>query len=89
MAARVRLRRIGKNPKRNPHFRIAVYHKADSRDSKSIEDIGFYSPKTGEVKLKKERYDYWVKNGAEVSETVKSLVKKCTREVKNATDANA
>lgn len=76
MAVHVRLRRIGKNPKGKPHFRISVYEKTRNRDGRAIEELGFYNPLSGAVKLKKERLDYWVKKGAQVSETVKSLIKK-------------
>lgn len=76
MAVHIRLRRIGKNPKKNPHFRIGVYDERTGRDGRTIEELGFYSPVTGVAKIKKERVDYWVKNGAQMSPTVKSLVKK-------------
>lgn len=76
MAVRIRLRRIGKNPKKNPHFRISVFDERRSRDGRIIEELGFYNPLTGAVSLKKERLEYWVKNGAQLSETVKSLAKK-------------
>ncbi len=76
MAVHIRLRRIGKNPKKNPHFRIAVYEGTLNRDGKSIEDLGFYKPLTGEIKLKKDRFDIWVKKGAKATETVRSLVRK-------------
>lgn len=73
---RIRLRRIGKNPKKNPHFRISVYQSTKNRDGRSIEELGFYNPVSGSVKMNVERLNYWVKNGAQVSEIVKSLVKK-------------
>lgn len=76
MSVNVRLRRIGKNPKGKPHFRISVYEKTRSRDGRSIEELGFYNPLDGRVKLDKERLSYWVKNGAQVSESVKNLIKK-------------
>lgn len=76
MAVHVRLRRIGKNPKGKPHFRVSVFDERRGRDSKVIEELGFYSPSSGESKLKNERIQYWVKNGAQLSPTVKSLVKK-------------
>ncbi|OGX39605.1 MAG: 30S ribosomal protein S16 [Omnitrophica WOR_2 bacterium RIFCSPLOWO2_01_FULL_41_12] len=84
MAVRVRLRRIGKNPKKRPHFRVTVFEETRGRDSRFIEEIGFYNPINGEIKVKKERLDYWVKNGAQVSDTIKSLVKNSQKEVKNA-----
>jgi small subunit ribosomal protein S16 len=78
MSARIRLRRIGKNPKKKPHFRITVFDSHRSRDSKFIEEIGFYNPVNGLVKVDKARLDYWVSKGAQVSETIKRLVKKQT-----------
>lgn len=84
MAVHVRLRRIGKNPKGKPHFRISVFDERRGRDSKIIEELGFYNPISGESKIKKERIDYWVKNGAQLSTTVKSLVKNKLKEEKNA-----
>jgi len=76
MSAIIRLRRIGKNPKKRPHFRISVFSKRCGRDSKFIEEIGYYSPVTGTVKMNKERYEYWLTKGAETSATIKNLVKK-------------
>jgi len=76
MSAVIRLRRIGKNPKKNPHFRVTIFSGPRGRDSKFIEEIGFYNPVSGAVKIDKARYDSWVKKGAQVSATVKSLVKK-------------
>ena len=80
MAVRIRLRRIGKNPKKRPHFRISVFDERRGRDSSFIEELGFYNPLTKNIKLKKERLDYWVKNGACVSEAVKNIIKKSKKE---------
>jgi small subunit ribosomal protein S16 len=76
MSVVIRLRRIGKNPKKRPHFRITVFDTHKGRDSRFIEEIGFYSPLTEAIKIKKERLDFWIKNGAKLSRTMKSLIKK-------------
>jgi small subunit ribosomal protein S16 len=76
MAVRVRLRRIGKNPKGKPHFRVSVFDETRGRDSRIIEELGFYNPLTGEARLNREKIDQWVKSGAQVSATIKSLLKK-------------
>ncbi len=76
MAVHIRLRRIGKNPKKRPHFRLSVFDERRGRDGRFIEEIGFYNPVNGLIKIEKERFDFWKKNGAEVSQSVKSLVKK-------------
>ena len=85
MAVHIRLRRIGKNPKSRPHFRITVFDERSGRDSRFIEELGFYNPLTGFIKMKKERISFWVKNGAQLSRTVKSLVSKFEKEERNAT----
>lgn len=76
MAVHIRLRRIGKNPTKRPYFRVSVFDERTGRDGRFIEEIGTYNPISGLMKIKKERYDYWVKNGAQPSLTLKSLVKK-------------
>lgn len=87
MAVRIRLRRIGKNPKKRPYFRVTVIDETRSRDGRFIEEIGFYDPTKNPpfININKERYDFWVNRGARPSETVKSLVKKLKKGVKDAT----
>lgn len=80
MAVRIRLRRIGKNPKKQPFFRVSVFDETQGRDARTIEELGYYNPLTGASKVKLERYLHWVKNGAQASETVKALVKKLSKE---------
>jgi len=76
MAVRIRLRRIGKNPKKRPYFRVSVFDERRARDGRFIEEIGLYNPVDGSFTIKKERIDYWVSKGAQLSATVKSLVNK-------------
>lgn len=76
MAVHIRLRRIGKNPKGKPHFRISVFDERTGRDGRVIEELGYYSPVSGAATIKKEKLEKWVKNGAVLSPTVKSLLKK-------------
>jgi len=56
MAVHVRLRRIGKNPKGKPHFRISVFDERRGRDSKFIEELGFYNPVSKALKINKRVY---------------------------------
>ncbi len=86
MAVVIRLRRIGKNPKKRPHFRISVFDQRRGRDSRFIEEIGFYNPLTEAIKIKRERLDFWVKNGAQMSTTVKNLAKKSTLRLPRSED---
>jgi len=88
MAVHIRLRRIGKNPKGRPHFRVTVFDERRGRDSRFIEELGFYNPVSKALKIKKERLDFWIKNGAQLSQTVKRLMKSIEKEAKNATNAS-
>jgi small subunit ribosomal protein S16 len=78
MSVRIRLRRIGKNPKGRYFFRISVFDKRKSRDSRCIEEIGYYNPTQDPalIKINKQRLDYWVSRGAQMSDTVRGLAKK-------------
>lgn len=79
MGVRIRLKRIGKNPRKRPHFRVCVSEQSGSRDGRSIEEIGIYNPVDGSVKLDLDKYKKWVKNGAQPSQTVKNLAKKAAK----------
>ncbi len=78
MALVIRLRKPGKSIKRRYHYKIVVDEKRTKKEGRFIEEVGFWdsskSPKLLEIKL--DRYDYWVKKGAEPTPTVKNLVKK-------------
>ncbi|MFH0827116.1 MAG: 30S ribosomal protein S16 [Candidatus Omnitrophota bacterium] len=84
MAVHVRLRRIGSNPKGRPHFRVSVFDERKGRDSKAIEELGFYDALTGSKRINRERVEFWIKRGAQLSPTVKSLMKNLKKEEKNA-----
>ncbi|MCK4463929.1 MAG: 30S ribosomal protein S16 [Candidatus Omnitrophica bacterium] len=76
MAVVLRLKRMGTNKK--PFWRIVAADKRSPRDGRFIEELGYYDPKKNpsDIKIKKERALYWLKNGAKPSETVRSLLKK-------------
>ena len=79
MAVSIRLRREG--TKNRPYYRVVVADKRSPRDGKFLEVIGTYDPRqTGEnYQLDLERADYWVKNGAQPSETVASFIRKARK----------
>jgi len=76
MSVRIRLKRLG--TKKKPHSRIVVCDKKCARDSRMIEEIGYYDPsKTPPLLvINKERAKYWISNGATPSDIVKNLLKK-------------
>lgn len=72
---KIRLKRLGY--KKNPTYRIIVIDSRSKREGAPIEELGFYNPKTKEMKLNKESAESWVKKGAQVTETVAYLIKNC------------
>ena len=76
MAVKIRLRRVGR--KKQPMYRIVVADSRSPRDGKFIEIVGQYAPRTGEtaLNLQTERVNYWLNNGAQPSDTVRSLLRK-------------
>ena len=76
MAVKMRLRRIG--AKKAPFYRVIVADSRSPRDGRFIEEIGYYNPLTepAEIKIDAEKAKRWIANGAQPTETVKSLLKK-------------
>lgn len=76
MAVKMRLRRIG--AKKAPFYRVIVADSRSPRDGRFIEEIGYYNPLTNpaEIKIDAEKAKKWISNGAQPTETVKSLLKK-------------
>ena len=76
MTVRLRLQRLGK-PKK-PFYRLVAIDQRAKRDGKPIEFLGQYDPKAVEnkVKVKGDRIEYWLKQGAQASKTVAQLLKR-------------
>ena len=72
---KIRLRRLG--CKKNPIFRVVVIDSAAKKEGAPIQQLGFYNPKTKEMKLDKAGALEWIKKGAQTSETVKYLIDNC------------
>ena len=72
----IRLARFG--AKKKPSYRVVVIDKERARDSRAVEVVGFYNPVSQPqvVNLKHDRVEYWIKNGAQPSDTVSRLLKK-------------
>ena len=67
-------------------WRIVVADAKMPRDGRFIEEIGYYDPLPAQEKIevKQARLDYWVKQGAQVSDALKSLLKRSLRKKKKA-----
>ena len=76
MAVKMRLRRMG--AKKAPFYRVVVADERSPRDGRFIDEIGYYNPLTNpaEIKIDAEKAEKWLNNGAQPTETVKSLLKK-------------
>ena len=74
MSVKLRLRRLGR--KKIPVFSIVAADSRNARDGRYIEDIGRYYPlrEPAEVRLDEERALYWLDNGAQPSDTVRSIL---------------
>lgn len=74
MSVKLRLRRIGR--KKIPVYSIVAADERKARDGRYIEDLGRYYPlrEPAEVRLDEERALYWLDNGAQPSDTVRSIL---------------
>ncbi len=77
MAVKIRLRRMG--AKKAPFYRVVVADSRYPRDGRFIEEIGYFNPMTepADIKIDAEKAQKWISNGAQPTDTVKSLLKKC------------
>ncbi len=73
---KIRLKRMGM--KKAPFYRIVVADARAPRDGKFIEEIGYYDPlkEPSVLQLDEEAAKKWIKNGAQPSDTVRSLLKR-------------
>ncbi len=76
MAVKIRLRRLG--AKKAPYYRIVVADSRAPRDGRFIEEIGTYNPMTNPatVTVDAEKVKTWIANGAQPTDSVRSLLKK-------------
>lgn len=75
MAVRIRLTRVG--AKKQPTYRLVVADARSARDSRAIDTIGHYNPRTDPIELKvdEDKAKDWLSKGAQPSDTVARLFK--------------
>lgn len=71
---KIRLKRCGR--KKLSIYRIIVIDGRKRRDGKALEEVGHYNPISNESKLNISQIKKRVRQGAQLSKTVKSLVQK-------------
>jgi len=76
MAMKIRLTRMGS--KKRPFYRVVALDSATRRDGRPVEFLGYYNPmvEPNDIKLDMEKIEKWLAQGAEPSNTVRSLLKK-------------
>ena len=79
MAVAIRLNRQGS--KDRPYYKIVVVDSRARRDGRYIEQVGSYDPMKEGVNytINLEKVDKWLANGAQPSETVKSMIRKARK----------
>ncbi len=82
MAVVIRLKSVG--TKKKIKHRLVVTDSKSPRNGRFIEEVGYWDPATkpATVKVKTERIEHWIKNGAKPSETVRSILKKAGMKLK-------
>ncbi|MDD3334247.1 MAG: 30S ribosomal protein S16 [Eubacteriales bacterium] len=73
---KIRLKRMGM--KKKPFYRVVVADERSPRDGRFIEEIGYYNPmvEPSLIKIDGEKAKQWIANGAQPTDTVRTLLKK-------------
>ena len=74
MAVKLRLKRMGS--KQKPFYRIVAADARSPRDGRFIETVGTYNPLKNptEIKVDEEKTLIWLNNGAQPTDTVRSIL---------------
>ncbi len=85
MSVKIRLARGGR--KKLARYRIVAADSRSRRDGRFLESLGYYNPQATpkEFEINVSRVDYWLSVGAEVSQTVQTLLKEDNFEAKRTT----
>lgn len=76
MEVRIRLQKAGHSAQKHVNYRIVAISRSQARQSRHLELLGHYDPtkKPAVVEINQAKLDKWLKNGAQMSDTVRSLV---------------
>jgi len=71
---KIRLRRMG--ARNQPFYRVIVSDSRAATTARAVEEVGIYDPTQTppRIELNRDRVDYWVGQGAQLSDTVRQLV---------------
>ncbi len=78
MEVKIRMQKAGDPAQKNHNWRIVVIPKSYPRDGRVLEIIGYYDPskKPAVYKIDTAKADTWIKKGATMTDTVRSLYNK-------------
>jgi small subunit ribosomal protein S16 len=78
MEVRIRLQKAGKVSNKAYNYRIVAMSRNEGRDGRNLDILGYYDPakKPASLSLDKAKLQKWVEKGAQMSDTVRSLVGK-------------
>lgn len=71
---KLRLKRLGK--KREASYRIVAMESSTRRDGRPLQELGFYNPRSGEMRLDEPEVLKWLNNGAQPTNTVRDILRR-------------
>ncbi|MCX8160768.1 MAG: 30S ribosomal protein S16 [Candidatus Saccharicenans sp.] len=85
----IKLRLIRFGARKKPSYRIVAIDSRRARQSRTLDTLGYYNPRTEplEFKIDLDKVDYWLKKGAQPSETVNSLINRAVKGRKSTQDS--
>ncbi|MDI6697456.1 MAG: 30S ribosomal protein S16 [Candidatus Saccharicenans sp.] len=87
----IKLRLIRFGARKKPSYRIVAIDSRRARQSRTLDTLGYYNPRTEplEFKIDLNKVDYWLKKGAQPSETVNSLINRAVKGSKSTQDSKS
>jgi small subunit ribosomal protein S16 len=81
MEVRIRLQKAGKVANKAYNYRIVAMSRKEGRDGRNLDILGYYDPakKPASISLDQDKLKKWVEKGAQMSDTVRSLVSKAKK----------
>ncbi len=78
MEVRIRLQKSETKAKGRYNYRVVAIPRSVTRQGRVLENLGFYDPsaKPAVIEINVEKIETWIAKGAQISDTVRSLVKK-------------
>ena len=70
----VKIKLANRGVRKNPFYRIVVCDERRKLTGKTIETIGYWNPSLSEKKINKERLDYWLSKGAQLTKGIEKII---------------